>query len=396
MSRSKEKRNNMTDRFAVSLANFTIRWRWPILAMGLLLTLVAGSGGRLLEFANNYRVFFSEENPELIAFEEFQATYTKNDNILFVLQPERGNVFEPRAAEAIERLTSEAWKIPYVIRVDSITNFQHSWANEDDLTVEDLIRNAGEISPEEFAKKKAIALSEPLLRGNLISPDAHTTGINVTLQYPEKSLMEVPQAVGVARDIASSIENAYPDLKIALSGVSMLNNAFAESGQKDVTTLIPLMYVILIGVMAVALRSIAGTVATLVVILFSTVTAMGLAGYLGIQLTPISVMAPTIILTLAIADSIHVIVSMQKLMRGGLGKLEALRESLRINLVPVSITSLTTIVGFLSLNFSDSPPFWHLGNITAMGIGAAWLYSLSFSACCLESSADPSSCPELV
>ena len=55
-----------------------------------------------------------------------------------------------------------------------------------------------------------------------------------------------------------------------------------------------------------------------------------------------------------------------------------LRESLRINLVPVVITSETTIVGFLSLNFSDAPPFWHLGNITAMGIAAALVYSVTF------------------
>ena len=44
---------------------------------------------------------------------------------------------------------------------------------------------------------------------------------------------------------------------------------------------------------------------------------------------------------------------------------------MRVNFLPVSITSLTTIVGFLALNFSDSPPYWHLGNITAVGIAAA-------------------------
>ena len=55
----------------------------------------------------------------------------------------------------------------------------------------------------------------------------------------------------------------------------------------------------------------------------------------------------------------------------------ALIEAVRVNFLPVSITSLTTIVGFLSLNFSDSPPYWHLGNITAVGIAAAWLYSIT-------------------
>ena len=56
---------------------------------------------------------------------------------------------------------------------------------------------------------------------------------------------------------------------------------------------------------------------------------------------------------------------------------KAIVESLKINFLPVTITSATTIVGFLALNFSDSPPYWHLGNITAVGIGAAWLFSIT-------------------
>jgi len=69
--------------------------------------------------------------------------------------------------------------------------------------------------------------------------------------------------------------------------------------------------------------------------------------------------------------------SLRGMMRDGLGKHEALIEAVRINFLPVTITSLTTIVGFLSLNFSDSPPYWHLGNITAVGIFAAWIFSVT-------------------
>ena len=51
----------------------------------------------------------------------------------------------------------------------------------------------------------------------------------------------------------------HPDLTIALSGVSMLNNAFAEAGQQDSATLMPLMFVVLIVFTIVVLRSVAGT-----------------------------------------------------------------------------------------------------------------------------------------
>ena len=336
------------------------------------------AGARHLEFSNNYRVFFGADNPELITFEAFQATYTKNDNILFVVQAKEGKLFTPSQAAAIERVTALAWETPYVIRVDSITNFQHTWAEGDDLTVEDLFRDGETMPKSELDRRTAIALAEPLLLGNLISRDDTTTGVNIVLQYPEKSLNEVPEAAAHVRAIRDGIEKDFPDLTIALSGVSMLNNAFAESGQTDAMTLIPIMYGILLVFMVVLLRSVSGTFATLLVIGFSTAAAMGFAGYVGIKLTPISITAPTIVLTLAIADSIHILVTQLGLMRDGADKITALKESIRMNALAVSITSITTIVGFLSMNFSDAPPFHDLGNITAAGIAAAWALSLTF------------------
>ncbi|MDH3908134.1 MAG: MMPL family transporter, partial [Gammaproteobacteria bacterium] len=217
----------------------------------------------------------------------------------------------------------------------------------------------------------------PLLRDQIVTADAGVTAVNVVLQYPEKGLMEVPEAVGFARDVKAQIEADFPDVQIHLTGVSMLNNAFAETGMTDAGTLMPLMFVVIFALTWLIIRSFTATISTLVVIMLSTIVGMGAAGFAGVKLTPIAMSAPVVILTLAVADSIHILLSLRGLMREGLGKTEALVEAVRINFLPVSITSLTTIVGFLSLNFSDSPPYWHLGNITAVGIAAAWLYSIT-------------------
>ncbi len=364
------------DRFALGLADAVIQHPWRAIAAMVLVTVVAASGMRNLEFSNNYRVFFGPGNPELTAFENFQDTYTKNDNILFVVHPTQGDAFTPTTAAAIERLTTEAWQIPFVIRVDSITNFQHSWANGDELTVEDLIRDAQEMSPEELARRRDIALSEPLLAGNLIARNGVTSGINVTLQYPEQSLTEVPDAINFARQLAAGVESDFPNLEVAITGVSALNNAFAEAGQQDATSLIPGMYLLLIVFMLVVLRSIAAAVATLSVIVFATLVALGVGGHIGWPLEPISATAPVIIMTLAVADSVHLLISLRTVLGEGKDKLTALAEAMRINFLAVSITSLTTVVGFLTLNFSDAPPFKHLGTLAAVGITAAWLFSV--------------------
>jgi predicted RND superfamily exporter protein len=371
-------KHSVTDRIALRFADLAIRKPWLTIALALMVMAVAASGLPGLGLATNYRVFFSPENPELVAFDNFQETYTKNDNILFYVQPDSEAIFSPRVADAVETLTKAAWQIPYVIRVDSITNFQHSWADGDDLTVEDLIRDGAGLSQTTLDGKRDIAIAEPLLYGNLLARDLLATAVNVVLQYPEESETEVPAAVAVARQIAADIEAQYPGVNVALTGVSMLNNAFAEAGQTDATTLIPAMYLILFIATLLVLRNFMGTLATLGVIMLSSLTAMGLAGHFDIMLAPISVTAPIVIMTLAVADSIHILVSMLTSMREGHSKLEALRESVQINFLAITVTSLTTAIGFLSLNYSDSPPFNHLGNIAAVGIVAAWLYSVTF------------------
>ena len=106
-------------------------------------------------------------------------------------------------------------------------------------------------------------------------------------------------------------------------------------------------------------------------------TAVGIAGHLGTFLDPTSASAPTIILTLAVADSIHILVSFLQQRRRGLSNHDAIVEAMSVNAQPVFLTSITTAIGFLSLNFSDSPPFQLLGNITAFGVMVAWLYSMT-------------------
>ena len=366
------------DGWVVSYAQQVIRLRWLVILGSLIVAIALGSGVQFFTFSTDYRIFFSEENPQLRAFEAMQQVYTKDDNVLFVLQPKDGEVFIPETLTAIQELTEASWQLPFSRRVDSITNFQHSYAEGDDLTVEDLVPKNRDLDPETIAAIRAVALSEPLLTSRLIAPDARTTGVNVTLTLPAESETEVPTAMAAAREIVEDFRARHPDITVAVTGLVALNNAFAEASVADLSMLVPIMYGIIIAGLLIFLRSIAGTLVTVLVVGLSAGSAVGLSAWLGIKFTPPSSTAPTIILTLAVADSIHLLVTLLHAMRQGASKREAIIESLRVNFHPVFLTSLTTAIGFLSLNFSDAPPFRDLGNITAIGVIAAWIYSVTF------------------
>ncbi len=361
------------------LARWTTRYRYGVVIATMLFVAWAASGVRFLTYTTDYRAFFSEDNPELKAFEQIQNTYAKYDSLLFVLAPDSGDVFTRKNLSAVEWLTERAWHIPYSSRVDSLSNFQHTHADGDELIVGDLYRDAPSLSDGEIRRIKDIALSEPLLRDRLVPERAHVTGINVTVQLPGERLnKEVPEVAAYARDLAAQFRQRYPDIDVHLTGMVIMNASFPEASQHDLRTLVPLMFAIVVIVLWWLIRSMLGTLGTVLIIAFSIVGAMGLAGWLGIEITGPSALSPTIILTLAVADCVHILTNFVFAMRAGKAKNAAIAESLRINLQPVFLTSLTTAVGFLSMNFSDAPPFRDLGNIVAMGVGLAFVFSVTF------------------
>ncbi len=352
----------------------------PVLTilLSLIFVLAAAYGAQRLVFKSDYRVFFSNENPQLTAFEAMQKVYSKNDNIAIVIAPADGNVFKPKTLEAIRKLTEQSWQTPFSTRVDSITNYQHIYAEGDDLVVEDLIQDPLNMDQAALEHARQIALSEPLLLNKLVSDKAHVTIVNITVQLPGVNLVkEIPQVVSEVRAMRDAFISENPDMEVYLSGMVMMNNSFAEASLKDNATLIPIMFGIVILTISLLLRTIAGTISTVTVILFSIAATMGLAGWSGLFLTGPSAASPTMILTLAVADCIHILSTMYYEMRHGVEKRQALADSMKINFQPIFLTSATTAIGFLSMNFSDSPPFRDLGNMVATGVMLAFLFSIT-------------------
>ena len=361
-----------------SYTRWVIRWKYLVVLASIALVVAAAYGGQFLGFSNDYRMFFGDDNPQLLAFEKMQKTFNKNDNILFVVTPKSGKVFTPETLTVIQDITKEAWQIPYSTRVDSITNHQHTFAEEDDLIVDDLVPDPAALTDSDLTRIQSIAINEPMLVHRLISPDSKFAGVNATIQLPGLALDEVPKAVASAREIKQRMLKKYTNVEIRLVGMAMMNNAFPEASKDDVANLYPLALGFIILVLFVMLRNISATVATVVMIFLSIFTAMGLAGWAGILLSPPVMSAPIMILTMAIADAVHLLVTMRHEVALGRSKNDAITESMRINFRPILVTSITTILGFLSLNFSDAPPFHDLGNIAAMGVAAAFIFSITF------------------
>ena len=359
------------------IAHLLIRRRWLFVLLTMGAVMLAASGGRFMGFSTDYEYWFSKDNPELQAFKKLQNTYNKSDNVIFLLAPKDGNVFTRETLASVEWLTKQSWQIPYSTRVDSLTNFQHTYAQGDDLIVADLVQDAHSLSDSALARIKQVAMVEPLLLNRAISKDETVVAVNVTINLPKNTPEGSPAVAAYARDLLKQLNKQNPSLETHLSGLVIMDTAFMEASQKDMGSLVLVMFALVLVGLAILLRSIAGTISTLVIIMLAIISTMGISGWIGVLLTPISANAPIIILTVTVAHAVHILVSFVHAMRAGEAKRAAMIESLRINLQPVFLATLTTAIGFLSMNFSDVPPFKDLGNMVAVGVIIAFILSIT-------------------
>lgn len=349
-------------------------WLFIVAVIATVIAAVTGIGK--IEMLTDYRDNFGADNPQLLAFENIEEQYTKLDNFLIVVKSVDGDVFSKQFYPVIQKITEQAWQLPGVNRVNSLSNYQHTKAENDDLIVTDLLEAGIDFTETELAEKRAAALAEPTLRGYLISDDATTTGIDIKATLGEGTGTDLVVTMAAVRTMLDQLRQEYPGLRFAVVGNSAMSNAFNEAAFLDISTLLPLMYLALLIVMLLIYRSISATVITFVIVICSSLFAVGMAGHLGWQMSNMSTGSPIIIMTLAVADSVHILMSMLLLMRRGKDKQSAIIEAMRINYVAVGITSVTTMIGFASLNFSDTPPLHVLGNISVLGIFAAWALSI--------------------
>ncbi|TOP77837.1 RND transporter [Vibrio parahaemolyticus] len=362
----------------IGLGKIPTKYSLLVLLATIFLIIVATIGGKNLYFRGDYDIFFDGTNKQLLAFDEIQTTFAKTDNLAIVIAPEDGDIFTPQTLSLIQKITVDAWQVPYSSRVDSIANYQHTEAFDDDLLVEDLLYSEYELTPERISKVKSIALSEPVLKSALVSEKGDVTVVNITVQLPEMDkTAEVEEVVSSINAMIDRYQRAYPDVTFHKAGIIAMNYAFMTAAQDDSSTLVPTMLVVILVFLTIMLRSILSVIATLIVIIGSVMATMGISGWAGMFLSTATVNVPTLIMTLAVADCVHVIATMRQSMKNGFTKVQSIERSIALNFVPILITSVTTAIGFLMMNMSDSPVLRDFGNLSALGVMVACFLSVT-------------------
>lgn len=360
------------------LIQYVVNHPWKTILACALTVLFIGYFMKDVAPSVSYKDMLGEDYPLLKTFEKMQQEYTNDDNILILIEAKEGEAFTPAILSAIKQLTTDLWQTPYSIRVDSLTNFQHTVALQDDLQVGDLVDNPESLTTEQRNKIKSIALAEPQLLNRAVNPEATVQAINVSFAFPNESLNEKLDADEFVQQRVEEFRQALPQTRAYVAGIIALDATVMKISQNESGFFLLLILAIVIIALMALMKSFKPILVIILVVIFSVIAGMAFSGMMGWKLTPFTASVPMMILVLAVADSVHLISAFVQKLREGNGKSEALVQALRLNLKPIAITSITTAIGFLTLNFSDSESIGALGSQVAFGVLFAFFLSVTF------------------
>ena len=352
--------------------------RWLTVLLSVLVILALAAGARNIIVVDvDVRNHFGHDDPHIIALEQLEDTYALSDSALVAVAPKTGTIFTREALVAIEELTERLWHTPYVTRVDSITNYSHSEGFEDELVVEPLVADAGSLGEDDLERIGNIALGTREVAGRFVSRDGRVAGLVVSVTLPEDRERGKEEVTDfLAATIASSREE-NPAIEYHVTGELPLNRAMRDAINEETAILGPIAFGTMLLVALLLLRSIWGTLAIAVMLIAVMLSALGFTGWTGMKLFGESGAALFVLMAVTVAHSVHIIEGMAAGLRQGMDRKQAAIHSTQVNAWPVFLTSLTTAIGFLSLNFAEMPPFKVMGNIVAFGVLCAFVYAVT-------------------
>lgn len=334
-----------------------------------ILVTVASAGITNLKVSTDNRVFYGNANKHFTEFLEFEANYTSNNNILFVLHGPTV-VIDRRYAEAIRWLTNEAWSIQNVIRVDSLSTHPVVTSSGDNIDVVPLLdfycplkQNCIEQNPKH--------LKSPEITNRLVNDSLRSTGILATLNLEIGTVGEIEHISNQVTELSARFAERYPDFELVHTGGIPMMAAFANASEADLSLLLPIAFVTIFVLLYVFLGGFNPALMLLTMGILAISVTLGCAGWFGHVLNNATSIVPLIVFTLVITGSMHILLHFLRLSSEQISEPDqraAARAALEGNLSPMIVSAATSIIGLLSLSFVDSPPLRQLGQLSALGV----------------------------
>ena len=359
------------------LAETIIRYRPLCIIISILILAGLAQGLSKINFNPDINAFFPENDTLTTSHLNIEDTYSSMDNAVIGIGVKEGTVFTNEVLSLIEDLTERAWKTPHSLRVDSLSNYSYVSADGDDLYIEPFLEGSSTYDLKTLKEKELIIEEEELAYGAIISKDKKTSLINIVFDPPRKDIeAEYQESLNYVLGFLEEARKNHPEVDLIISGIVYMEYQSPMLLKAQMPKLMPTAILVILLTLFLLLRSLVAVAGSFLVILMSVVSAMGSIGFMSGDIAQPFIMVPILIATLAVADCVHLFTLYFQNLDSSRKSKEAMLESLKLNLQPLFLTSLTTAIGFLSLNLAPVEPLRGIGNGVAVGVFLAFIFTV--------------------
>lgn len=345
---------------------------WLLLVVSVC-ALAALSGIPRIGFDTSLNTLLTRSDPYLDEFNRFNEQFPQTLTLTAVFVPPDGAAaFSRPVLDAVLALQNRYRELPMAQGVSTAINyfspetrqrlFQRPYADYSDAELQAL----GEA-----------ALTDRLLTNNLLSPDGSLMFAVVRFAADQASTSQRLELASAALELRDALRAEFPELGIHFSSEVLLEQSSQQAMVDDLTTLLPFVILMCVTVICYCFRSALFGLGILAHAIVSLLLTVGSLGWLGFSFNSISIIAPLVVVIIAVANSVHVISIYKQGLHQGQDRLGAMAHSLDYNLRPITLAALTTTIGFSSLNLCSAPAIQDFGRIVALGIAFAYVLTLT-------------------
>lgn len=321
---------------------------------------------------------FTERNgPAMDDFRRAQRHFGSDE--YFIIAIGEDDVFAPAVLKRLRDLHRQLAAMEGVVEVVSLSNVPYARSMPDGASLEALLpADLDDLT--RIAEARRVVTGDRLYAGNVVSADGRTAALNVRLGPGLDSV----RRTALSRRIYDACRSAgFKDTWFA--GDPFIQLRAVEAIRRDLMVFLPLTLLMIAGLLWWSFRSVRAMLIPLLTIGIGLIWLLGLMAAMQAHFTILALMLPTLMQAIGCSYMIHVVnqIGLVAASRSGIGKLEVVGEAVRFIAVPVIVSALTIIAGFLSLSFTDIPAIRETSLYAALGAAFTMLLSLTFLPACL-------------
>jgi len=322
---------------------------------------------------DNVDYFTPDDDPDMVFYRQFKEIFGNDE--FFIIAFKNDNVFTENNLMIIREISDKLEDLEQVRDIISLTSVDDIYGEEDFFTVGKFI----EIIPEtsgELDTLRSNALSNRLYRKNLISEDGKTAAITV---FPEETGQDNEfrkKMLDSTMEILAPFQNQGK--QFFLGGMTVTNLRLSQFMKSDLALFIPISYLVIILAMVLIFKNIKVVLLAFINISLCLGATIGFMGMIGTTMNNVTSIVPSLIMAICLADSIHIFSRFLSHLSQNRDRYDAVHRTLMAEYRPCLLTSITTILGFMSLRMSSLPPIRDFGLIASFGIFLAYILSFIF------------------